>query len=93
MYYHHQELQAIRYEKWKLHFPHKYTEVEIAGKDGRPGKYIIKDIPTSLYNLENDISEQTNLAQDYPKLVERLKNMSLRYDNELRKNIRPALKV
>ncbi len=93
LYYHEQELQAIRYGKWKLHFPHKYTDVELSERDGEPGKYMIKDVPTSLYNLEKDISEQTNLIQNYPKLIERLKSMSLRYDNELRKHIRPALKV
>lgn len=93
LYYFHDELQAIREGKWKLHFPHKYQELDIPGNDGKRGKYREEKIELSLFNLENDPGEKINLASEYPKLVERLKNLALQYDKELKKHIRQCGKV
>jgi arylsulfatase A-like enzyme len=86
------ELQAIRQGKWKLHIPHSYESVDKtnAGKDGRRGKYEQKTIELSLFDLENDPSEQNNIAEKYPEIVENLKKEIERFDKEIKENKRPA---
>lgn len=85
-YYHRNELHAIRSGKWKLHFPHRYRTMDgkEPGKDGIPGKYD-NSVTTSLelYNLETDISESHNLADEYPEVVERLTQLADRERQEL----------
>ncbi|HID22421.1 MAG TPA: arylsulfatase [Planctomycetaceae bacterium] len=68
-------LQAIRSGKWKLHFPHAYRTLgqRPGGKGGRPAKYETAKIGLSLFDLDNDIGETTNVADQYPEVVERLK--------------------
>ncbi|MCX8064930.1 MAG: sulfatase [Candidatus Hydrogenedentes bacterium] len=93
LYYLHEELQAIRNDKWKLHFPHKYQNLDIQGNDGKRGSYKEEKIDWSLFDLENDISEQINLASEHPKIVEMLKKQALKYDKELKSHTRPCGKV
>lgn len=60
-----QELCAIRDGRWKLLLPGREIET-----------VYLMDFGTNdyeLYDLKNDISETTNLASKYPKIVERLK--------------------
>ncbi|GIW78239.1 MAG: arylsulfatase [Gemmatales bacterium] len=64
-------LVALRSGKWKLMFPQSYGS-PIPGKDGRPGKRVSKTIPLSLFDLEKDIGETTNVAEKYPEVVQRL---------------------
>ena len=47
------------------------------------------DDPVELYNLENDISETSNLAEAYPDLVNQLHDMMKSFDAELKANSRP----
>ncbi|MDX1284860.1 MAG: sulfatase [Draconibacterium sp.] len=55
--------EAIRLGKWKLHI------------DKTRGWNSEEEFPISLYNLENDISEQNNLAEKYPEIVKKLENL------------------
>jgi arylsulfatase A-like enzyme len=57
-------LEAVRVGKWKLHIL----------KSGGWDKNKEGDFPVSLYDLEKDISEQNNVAAQYPEIVSRLKN-------------------
>jgi arylsulfatase A-like enzyme len=66
------ELHAIRSGKWKLHLPHPYQSLESAGTDGKPGKYVTKKIELSLFDLDADIGETTNIADRHPDIVKRL---------------------
>ena len=69
-YYNGWELQAVRSSNWKLHLPHKYTAViesDEGNKYGRKG--IRSEIELSLFNLDEDISEQHNLANQFPEIV------------------------
>lgn len=73
-YYGDNELQAMRHNHWKLHFPHdvQSTEGAVLGKDGGPGKGIRRRIGLELYDLSKDLGEQTNLAEARPEIVELL---------------------
>lgn len=58
---------------WKLHLPHKYITLLYAGKDGTPGKYTTKQIELSLFDMEKDPHETTNVIGKYPEIASRLK--------------------
>ncbi|MCE4566933.1 sulfatase [Maribellus sp. CM-23] len=69
------EFQAIMSGdgKWKLHLPHNYrTMSEIKGKDGLPGKYRQEHIDLSLFDMENDPYEITNVLEQHPEIAEHL---------------------
>jgi hypothetical protein len=91
----------VRSGKWKLHLPHPYQSLEQEGADGAPGKYVRKTIELSLFDIENDSSERTNLAAQNPKVVEQLLEYAGRARDDLGdtltnrtgKNVRPAGKL
>jgi len=95
LFYHQQSaLQAVRSGPWKLHFPHQYRhQAEAPGKDGKAAGQIDAAIGLSLYNLEDDIGEQNNLAEKYPKIVQRLINLADAHMNDLAKNSRAPLDI
>jgi arylsulfatase A len=62
--------------KWKLHLPHAYDSLAVAGKDGMPGKYERKTIEISLFDMEKDPYERTNVLQRYPDVAERLMGLA-----------------
>ena len=68
------ELQAIRSGKWKLVFPHTYRT--LAGREGRddgfPIEYSHTRIGLALFDLENDIGETEDVAEQHPEVVQRL---------------------
>jgi len=66
------ELHAVRSGKWKLHLPHPYQALEAAGADGVPGTYIKREIDLSLFDLERDPGESTNVAGANPNVVRSL---------------------
>ena len=70
------ELQAMRWGKWKLHFPHKYRFVARAGKNGRRGRYEQSETTTELYDLNEDIAESSNVASLYPDIVVTMQRMA-----------------
>jgi arylsulfatase A len=92
------ELHAVRSGRWKLHLPHPYMSLEVAGNDGSPGKYVRKEIPLSLFDLEKDAGETTNVADRNPAVVKQLLDYAERARDDLGdsltqrvgKNVRPA---
>jgi arylsulfatase A len=90
-YYKKNKLEAVRSGKWKLMFarrkreeyPYRYRRMLKAGK-WKGG-----DVPESLYDLENDVSETTNVIDKHPKTAARLKKMAKAFDAELKSNVRP----
>jgi len=58
--------------QWKLHLPHAYRTLEVAGSDGQAGKYVQNTIEVSLYDMENDTFETKNVIEDYPEVAQRL---------------------
>jgi len=75
-------LAALRSGKWKLMFAQSYNS-PIPGSGGLPGKSQRKNIDLSLFDLENDIGETTNVASKFPEVVERLQG----YAEEMRKEL------
>ena len=58
--------------QWKLHLPHNNSRWT-PGKDGVPGKYDTKKIELSLFDMENDPYETTNVLDSYPEVAKRLR--------------------
>ncbi len=92
------ELHAVRSGRWKLHLPHPYQSLDGAGNDGSPGRYVRKEIPLSLFDLEKDAGETTNVADRNPAVVKRLLEHAERARDDLGdsltkragRNVRPA---
>lgn len=85
-YYNNNELFAVMNDKWKLYFPHQYRSMkgQEPGKDGLPGAYTHFNVTNpELYDIENDISESTDLASDYPEVVDSLTSLA----NMIRKKL------
>jgi len=76
-YYGKGELHAVRDGRWKLHFPHKYRSLDRGqpGSGGVSGKAKHSKIGLALYDLKNDLSETTNVAEQHPEVLARLKQM------------------
>lgn len=84
-YFYDKQLQAVCQGRWKLVFPHRYRSyigVE-PGEGGLPGPYAYGETGVELYDLENDIGEQYNVAEKYPDVVERLKVLADKARKEL----------
>jgi arylsulfatase A-like enzyme len=62
-YYYMSQLHAVRAGKWKLHLPLKNKLV-------RPGRR--RSGERALYDLDNDIGEKNNVANDHPDVVQQL---------------------
>lgn len=85
-YYHVNELHGVRYGNWKLYFPHTYRTLNgrEGGKDGYPVEYEHNTIEKiELYDLVNDISETTNVAEEHPEIVAKIKSLAEKARNEL----------
>jgi len=72
LYYWGEELQGIRSGKWKLHVPHSYRRSDSPGKGGKPGDEVVRQIGLELFDLEEDIGENINVAARHPEVVKRL---------------------
>jgi arylsulfatase A-like enzyme len=67
--------------RWKLHVPHGYRTLVNVGNDGAPGQYRQEKIDWSLFDMEGDPNETTNVLEKFPEVAERMK----RYAEEHRK--------
>jgi arylsulfatase A len=59
--------------RWKLHLPHNYRTLVTPGKDGMPGKYRQEKIELSLFDMEKDPYETTNVLDEYPEVAQKLR--------------------
>lgn len=72
-------LEAMRSGRWKLHFPHSYRTLDgkPGGKGGIPTQYRYgAKIGLSLYDLDADIGEGSNVAEQHPEVVAELTAMA-----------------
>ncbi|WP_411029802.1 sulfatase [Spongiimicrobium sp. 3-5] len=89
-YYRVNELFGVRYDKWKMYFPHRYRTMEgqKPGRDGLPGSYAYVDLEEiELYDLSNDISETKNVADNFPEVVAKIDSLA----NQMRSRLGDAL--
>ncbi len=97
-FYYGKQLQAIRSGRWKMHFPHSYRTMagKPGGTDGNPTAYSQRKIGLELFDLDADIGETTNVADQHPEVVKRLNRLADAMRRELGDNnvkgagIRPA---
>ncbi len=75
----------------KAYFYYKGTTLEAV----RSGRWKLRRTKkkTELYDLQADISEKNNLAENHPDIVERLTKTMKEFDAELKANSRPPGKV
>lgn len=72
------ELHAVRMGKWKLHFPHQYRTLagRPGGTGGQPAPYQEAEIGLSLFDLESDVGETTNVADQHPDVVAQIEKLA-----------------
>jgi arylsulfatase A len=77
-YYQGWALEAVRSGRWKLHLPHDYRTLagRPGGTGGIPAKYEQAKIDVALFDLENDIGEQRDVAAEHPDIVARLQQLA-----------------
>ena len=89
-YYNRNDLEAVRFENWKLVFPHTYRSYEdvLPGNDGFPGKYNHKQVEAmELYDLRRDPAERYNVIQQHPQVLEKLLEIADEARNDLGDNL------
>ncbi len=99
-YYWPDQLHAVRSGRWKLHVPHGYATIEGAelATATFQGTYAQASIGLSLFDLNIDIGETNNVANQHPEVVERLlvlieqarDDLGDALTNQEGQNIRPA---
>jgi arylsulfatase A len=67
---------------WKLHVPHPYQTLLYAGNDGKPGEYTTKQIELSLFDMEKDPYETTNVIAEHPDIAARLSGYAEQHRRE-----------
>ncbi|MEM8953420.1 MAG: sulfatase [Verrucomicrobiota bacterium] len=84
-YYKTNQLQAMRSGKWKLMFPHTYRTLagRRGGAGGIPVNYENHQSGLELYNLNKDIGETTNVADQHPEIVAKLSRLADRMRSDL----------
>ena len=89
-FYYGKQLQAIRMGRWKLHFPHGYRTMagNPGGKGGVPTRYSQAKIGLSLFDLEKDIGETTDVKEKHPDIVKKLQALGEEMRTELGDNRR-----
>ncbi len=60
--------------RWKLHLPHSYRVLEKAGDGGMAGKYRQERIELSLFDMEKDPRETTNVIAKFPDVAAKMQN-------------------
>ena len=77
--------------RWKLHLPHDYQALDHPGNDGLPGRYRKDHLPLSLFDMENDAHETTNVIDKYPDVATRMKAWAEQFRGEFYPNQPPAV--
>lgn len=75
-YYNGTNLQAVREGQWKLHLPRTVTDQPFWSKKRSPKKGFVTLDEHVLFNLENDLGEKRNVAEQHPDVVARLKQQA-----------------
>jgi arylsulfatase A-like enzyme len=73
-YYSGGQLQSVRNERFKLTFPHSYRTMagRPGGSGGRPAPYSSAKIEKSLFDLDADVGETTDVSDQFPEVLAQL---------------------
>lgn len=84
-YYAGGQLQSVRDARWKLHLAHGYATLggKPGGHAGSPAPYANAQIGQSLFDLQNDPGETTDVAAANPEVVARLLGFAERAREDL----------
>ncbi|EGF29375.1 arylsulfatase A [Rhodopirellula baltica WH47] len=84
-------VDGIRVGDWKYRMAtDKAPKVKKSKKQPAAESQSKKVSVETLYNLSDDIGENTNLIDEHPEIARRLKRKLATFETELRKNLRPA---
>lgn len=89
-YYNKNDLEAVRFENWKLVFPHTSRSYEGVppGNDGFGGKYNSLTVEKmELYDLRRDPSERYDVIDQYPEIIEKLLEIAVEARKDLGDNL------
>lgn len=67
---------------WKLHLPHSYRVLVEAGHDGKAGTYRQEQIGLSLFDMQKDPRETTNVIDRHPEVAARLQEYARRHKQQ-----------
>lgn len=81
------ELEAVRDERFKLVFPHKYRTYLTPGNNGYPGETTNQEVDLALFDLRRDPGERIDVKDLYPEVVQRLSAIA----DEARKDLGDSL--
>jgi arylsulfatase A-like enzyme len=90
-YYDTNSLKAVRYNEWKLVFPHRGRTYEgfEPGTNGMPGGLNNNfEFPKGLYDLRRDPGERYNLVEMHPDIVKKLDEMAMKMREDLGDDLR-----
>ena len=62
--------------KWKLHLNHNYRTLVEPGNDGAAGTYKNLEMPLSLFDMEHDAYETTNVIEENPEISNTLETIA-----------------
>ena len=82
-YYNGTSLQAVREGKWKLHLPRTTKDQPFWHKRKGSGRIFVDLEKPTLFNLNTDIQEKKNVADQHPNIVSQL----LQRATEIRKEL------
>lgn len=88
-YYQKNQLQAVRWKKWKYYLP-------LEKKIKHPAMDVMESSKAYLYDLDSDISESNNLLSKYPNVVKKIKTLIVEARKDIGdyncegENVRPA---
>ncbi|MAT46480.1 MAG: arylsulfatase [Verrucomicrobiaceae bacterium] len=84
-FYRGDQLEAVRSGKWSLHLNHSYRSLrDQPGKDGIPGPYRQKKTEVALFDLEADIGQERNIANENRQVVNHLQGLAKKFDADLK---------
>lgn len=65
--------------RWKLHLPHSYRHLKQPAHDGMPGSYETRKIELSLFDMQGDPFESTNVLEEHPEVAARLQAIARKH--------------